>query len=115
MQERDAVVDPPDAHGYFHTSAVPSSPVAAPAAADLAQAAEVLNAGRARSRCWSAPAPSAHSDLVEQVADRLGAGAAKALLGKTVLDDRAALGDRGDRAARHHGQLAPDARTATPC
>lgn len=87
VQDRDAVTDPPDAHGYFHTSSVPSSPVAAPPAADLARAAEVLNSGERVAVLVGAGALGC-SDLVEAVADRLGAGAAKGLLGKTVLDDR---------------------------
>ncbi|GAB2581746.1 thiamine pyrophosphate-requiring protein [Microlunatus antarcticus] len=105
VQERDAVVDPPDAHGYVHSSAVPSSTVAAPGAADLARAAEVLNAGRKVALLVGAGALG-HSALVEQVADRLGAGAAKALLGKTVLDDRlpwvtGAIGLLGTTASWH--------------
>ena len=41
----------------------------------------------ARSPCWSARAPAAPQREVEQVADLLGAGVAKALLGKDVLSD----------------------------
>ena len=40
-----------------------------------------------RSRCWSARAPAAASTELTEVADLLGAGAAKALLGKDVLPD----------------------------
>lgn len=87
VQERDAVVDPPDAHGYVHTSTVPSTPVPGAVAADVSRAAEVLNAGRKVALLVGAGALG-HSEVVTQVADRLGAGAAKALLGKTVLDDR---------------------------
>ena len=87
VQERDAVPDPPDAHGYFHTSSVPSSTVGAPPAADLARAAEILNSGERVAMLVGAGALGC-SELVEAVADRLGAGAAKGLLGKTVLDDR---------------------------
>ena len=43
--EEDAVPEPPDAHGYYQTSAVPSSRPGAPADAALRAAAEVLNAG----------------------------------------------------------------------
>jgi pyruvate dehydrogenase (quinone) len=87
VQERPALVAAPDAHAYFHTSAVPSTTPAAPALADLRRAAEVLNAGRRVALLVGAGALGA-SDLVQQVADRLHAGVAKALLGKTVLDDR---------------------------
>ena len=40
-----------------------------------------------RSRCWSARVPAARAAEVEEVADLLGAGVAKALLGKDVLSD----------------------------
>ncbi len=87
VQEKPAAVDLPDAHGYFHTSTVASSPVGGAPLADVQRAADVLNAGERVALLVGAGALG-HSDLVEQVADRLGAGAAKALLGKTVLDDR---------------------------
>ncbi len=87
VQDRKAVPDPPDDHGYFHTSAAPSSTVGAPPAADLARAAQVLNSGERVAMLVGAGALGC-SELVEAVADRLGAGAAKGLLGKTVLDDR---------------------------
>src|SRR3954449_6051902 len=45
VQERPAMVEPPDAHGYFHTSNVPSSGITTPPAAELQRAAELLNAG----------------------------------------------------------------------
>ena len=86
VQERPALTESPDAHAHFHTSTVPSSPVAAPDAAALQATADLLNAGERVALLVGAGALG-HSDLVEQVADRLGAGAAKALLGKTVLDD----------------------------
>ena len=41
----------------------------------------------ARSRSWSGPGPAEPAAEVEQVADLLGAGVAKALLGKDVLSD----------------------------
>lgn len=87
VQERDALVKPPDAHGYMHTSAVPSSTVTSPPVVDLQRAADVLNSGERVAMLVGAGALGC-SGLVEQVADSLGAGAAKALLGKTVLDDR---------------------------
>lgn len=87
VQERDADPSPPDAHGYMHTSAVPSSGISAPPASALQQAADVLNAGERVALLVGGGARGA-GELVEQVADRLGAGAAKALLAKTVVDDR---------------------------
>ena len=50
------------------------------------RAAEILNAGR-RWRCWSGRAPAAPPPRSTEVADLLGAGVAKALLGKDVLPD----------------------------
>ncbi len=87
VQERPAQETAPDAHGFFHTSTVPSTPVAAPDPVGLQQAADLLNSGERVALLVGAGALG-QSELVEQVADRLGAGAAKALLGKTVLDDR---------------------------
>ena len=87
VQNRPAMPTEPDAHGYFHTSTVPSTQIGAPVLADLQQAADVLNAGKRVAFLVGAGALGS-SELVEQVADRLGAGAAKALLGKPVLDDR---------------------------
>lgn len=87
VQEKPAAADLPDAHGYFHTSEVASSPQGGAPLADVARAAEVLNAGERVAMLVGAGALG-HSDLVREVADRLGAGVAKGLLGKTVLDDR---------------------------
>lgn len=87
VQEQSAMPQTPDKHGYYHTSRVPSTGITAPPAADLQRAADVVNAGSRIALLVGAGALG-HSDLVEQVADRVGAGAAKALLGKTVLDDR---------------------------
>lgn len=70
---------------------VPSSlgidwPTIAPDDAAIARAAEVLNAGEKVAILVGAGARGAHEELTE-VADLLGAGAAKALLGKDVLSD----------------------------
>ncbi|ODQ94187.1 thiamine pyrophosphate-requiring protein [Mycolicibacterium holsaticum] len=70
---------------------VPSSlgidwPTPAPDDAAIARAAEVLNAGEKVAILVGAGARGAHQELAE-VADLLGAGAAKALLGKDVLSD----------------------------
>jgi pyruvate dehydrogenase (quinone) len=87
VQEHPAMVQAPDAHAFFHTSMVPSTVPASPAPADLQRAAEILTSGERVALLVGAGALGC-SDLVQQVADRLGAGAAKALLGKPVLDDR---------------------------
>ncbi|HSK58608.1 MAG TPA: thiamine pyrophosphate-requiring protein [Actinomycetospora sp.] len=103
--EQDAVVDPPDAHGYYHTSAVPSSMIGAPPEAALDAAAEVLNAGEQVAILAGAGALGASTELTE-VANALGAGVATALLGKGVIDDRSpwntgAIGLLGTTASWH--------------
>jgi pyruvate dehydrogenase (quinone) len=70
---------------------VPSSlgietPAIAPNDAAIARAAEILNAGKKVAMLVGSGAHGAHDELAE-VADLLGAGAAKALLGKDVLSD----------------------------
>jgi pyruvate dehydrogenase (quinone) len=70
---------------------IPSSrdlvaPVSAPAGPDLQRAAEVLNSG-ARPAILVGNGARAAAEEVAQVADVLGAGVAKALLGKDVLPD----------------------------
>ena len=70
---------------------VPSSlgiewPAVAPDDAAIRRAAEVLNAGKKVAMLVGAGARGAREELTE-VADLLGAGAAKALLGKDVLSD----------------------------
>ena len=70
---------------------VPSSlgieyPEISPDDAAIARAAEVLNAGKKVAMLVGTGARGAHEEL-SQVADLLGAGAAKALLGKDVLSD----------------------------
>ncbi|GAA1828992.1 thiamine pyrophosphate-requiring protein [Pseudonocardia ailaonensis] len=87
VQQAEPVTEPPFAHGYVHTSSVPSTTPQVPSAADLDGAAAVLNAGERVAILAGAGALHATAELTA-VADRLGAGAAKALLGKTVLDDR---------------------------
>lgn len=103
--ERDAVPDPPDAHGYYRTSAVPSTTPGAPPAEALQAAAEVLNAGQKVAVLAGAGALGASTELTE-VANRLGAGLATALLGKGVVDDRSpwntgAVGLLGTTASWH--------------
>lgn len=87
VQLAKPVTEPPFAHGYVHTSSVPSTAPQVPGAADLQRAAEILNAGERVAIIAGVGAAHATDELT-QVADQLGAGAAKALLGKTVLDDR---------------------------
>jgi pyruvate dehydrogenase (quinone) len=81
-----AMEQPPRAHGAVFSGVGWSCPVTVPAAPALQHAAEVLNAGTKVAILVGAGAKDA-ADQVIAVADRLGAGAAKALLGKQVLAD----------------------------
>jgi pyruvate dehydrogenase (quinone) len=78
--------DPPRHHGAVLSGIGYSKPKVVPYDADLQRAAEVLNAGSKVAILVGAGALGA-TDEVIAVADRLGAGAAKALLGKAVLPD----------------------------
>jgi pyruvate dehydrogenase (quinone) len=78
--------EPPRQHGAVFSGIGWSAPRVTPQDADLRRAAEVLNAGKKVAILVGAGAKEA-SDAVIAVADRLGAGCAKALLGKQVLPD----------------------------
>lgn len=78
--------EPPVAHGSTHTGVGYARLPAVPDAASLQRAAEALNAGRKVAILVGAGALKA-TDEVIAVADRLQAGAAKALLGKAALPD----------------------------
>ncbi|MWD29399.1 thiamine pyrophosphate-requiring protein [Aquicoccus sp. SCR17] len=86
VQEAKAVEQPPHAHGTVHSGIGYSAPRVVPEQADLTRAAEVLNAGNKVAIVAGAGALGAGEELT-QVADLLGAGVAKALLGKAVLPD----------------------------
>jgi pyruvate dehydrogenase (quinone) len=73
-------------HGTVHSGVGFSKPRTAPYEADLRRAAEVLNSGEKVAILVGAGALGA-TDEVIAVADRLKAGAAKALLGKAALPD----------------------------
>jgi pyruvate dehydrogenase (quinone) len=81
-----AYSDPPRAHGTLHSGVGYSAPSIVPREADLRRAAEVLNAGKKVAILVGAGALHA-TDEVIAVAETLGAGVAKALLGKAVLPD----------------------------
>ncbi len=78
--------EPPRAHGTLHSGIGYTRPKMVPYEADLQRAAEVLNAGEKVAILVGAGALSA-TDEVVAVAERLGAGVAKALLGKAALPD----------------------------
>ena len=77
---------PKRAHGFTRSGPGYSRPVIIPAEADLRKAAEVLNAGEKVAILVGAGAKGAADELIA-VAEKLGAGVAKALLGKSVLPD----------------------------
>jgi len=78
--------EPARAHGTIHSSAGYSRPVIVPERADLERAAEVLNAGEKVAMLVGQGALGA-SDEVVRTAETLGAGVAKALLGKAAVPD----------------------------
>jgi pyruvate dehydrogenase (quinone) len=86
LQEEEAVEAPPHAHGTIHTGIGAPAPYMVPLEDDLKAAAQILNEGKKVAVLVGAGAKHA-SDEVMQLADFLGAGVAKALLGKDVLPD----------------------------
>jgi len=86
LQEEEAVPTPPHAHGTVHSAPGYERPEITPPEAQLSRAAEVLNAGERVAMLIGAGALGAADEVIE-VADMLGAGIAKALLGKAALPD----------------------------
>ncbi len=86
LAEEEAVPDPPDKHGTVHSSPGWRQPRIVPRQRDLEEAAGILNAGEKVAILIGQGALGAH-EQVEQIAEKLGAGVAKALLGKAALDD----------------------------
>ena len=78
--------EPPRAHGTLHSGIGYAAPKTVPYERELRHAADVLNAGKKVAILVGAGALHA-TDEVIAVADKLGAGAAKALLGKAALPD----------------------------
>lgn len=78
--------EPPRKHGAVFSGVGWSKPRVVPMDADLQRAAEVLNAGKKVAMLVGAGCKGA-SDKVIAIADKLGAGCAKALLGKDILPD----------------------------
>ncbi|WLG93506.1 thiamine pyrophosphate-requiring protein [Pseudomonas sp. FP198] len=77
---------PPHKHGTLHSGVGYNKPKVVPYEEDLQRAAEVLNAGKKVAILVGAGALHA-TDEVIAIADKLGAGVAKALLGKAVVPD----------------------------
>ncbi len=86
IQEMNAVETPPRAHGTIHSGVGFTTPRVVPTEADLQRAAEVLNAGKRVAMLVGAGALHATDEVIE-VAELLGAGVAKALLGKAAVPD----------------------------
>jgi pyruvate dehydrogenase (quinone) len=78
--------NPPREHGTVHSGAGFSAPRVVPRPEDLQRAADVLNAGSKVAVLVGAGALEATNEVI-QVADLLGAGIAKALLGKAAVPD----------------------------
>ena len=86
LQEMSAVETPPHKHGAVLTGTGYAAPQITPAKADLERAARVLNEGKKVAMLVGAGALRATDEVIE-AADRLGAGVAKALLGKAAVPD----------------------------
>src|SRR5216110_1731754 len=86
VQEMEAVPTPPRKHGTVHSGTGYFAPRVVPADKDLRRAAELLNAGEKIAMLVGAGALQATDEVIE-TADILGAGVAKALLGKAVIPD----------------------------
>jgi pyruvate dehydrogenase (quinone) len=86
LQELSAETQPPREHGTTVTGVGYRRPQIVPDEAQIQQAAKVLNSGNKVAMLVGAGALQA-SDLVIETADVLGAGVAKALLGKAVVPD----------------------------
>jgi pyruvate dehydrogenase (quinone) len=86
IQEMKAVEEAPLVHGTIHSGDSYSEPKVVPNDVDLRRAAAALNAGKKVGILVGAGAIGASAE-VEQLANLLGAGVAKALLGKAALSD----------------------------
>ena len=86
LQEMEAEPDPPHATHTVHSGIGWREPVVVPQEVDLRAAADILNQGERVAMLVGAGALHA-TDEVLSVADTLGAGVAKALLGKAAVPD----------------------------
>ncbi len=86
VQEMDAVEKLPHKSNTVHTGIGYTRPRVVPQESDLRRAADALNAGQKVAMLVGQGGVDAVDPLIA-VADRLGAGCAKALLGKAVLPD----------------------------
>lgn len=86
VQELKAVEVPPHQHGSIHSGTGYSRPHIVPSDDDLDRAAELLNSGGKVALLVGAGALHATAEVIE-TAEKLGAGVAKALLGKAAVPD----------------------------
>ncbi len=86
VQGAEAVETPPRSHGTVHSGTGHVTVRALPPEDEIRRAAEVLNAGERVAMLIGQGAMEAQAQ-VREVADLLGAGVAKALLGKAALPD----------------------------
>ncbi len=86
VQEEEAQPSPPRMHGAVYTSIGWTKPRIIPPETELNKAAEILNEGSRVAMLVGQGAAEAASEVVE-VAELLGAGVAKTLLGREVLPD----------------------------
>ena len=103
VQEEEAVEAPPRQHGAVFSSVGYSRPRIVPEEGDLERAAQILNEGEKVAMLIGQGAAGAADEVVE-TAELLGAGVAKALLGRTALPDdlpfvTGAIGLLGTRAS----------------
>src|SRR5690625_1598487 len=85
VQEMD-YEDPPREHGAIHSGMGYAQPRIVPGEAELRRAADALNAGERVAMLVGAGALKATDEVIE-TAEMLGAGIAKALLGRTAVPD----------------------------
>ncbi len=86
VQEEKAVESPPREHGAVYSSIGYAKPRVLPGEPELEDAARILNEGKKVAMLIGQGAAGARDELIE-TAELLGAGVAKALLGKDVLPD----------------------------
>ncbi|TMK70599.1 MAG: thiamine pyrophosphate-requiring protein [Actinobacteria bacterium] len=86
VAEAPAEEEPPREHGSVHSSPGFAPPRIVPTQEQVKAAAEILNAGEKVAMLVGQGALHAKDEVVE-VAEKLGAGVAKALLGKAVVPD----------------------------
>jgi pyruvate dehydrogenase (quinone) len=84
--QEEPFADPPHEHATIHSGVGWTSPRVIPRDSDLQRAADVLNAGSRVAVLAGIGAANATDELIE-ICDLLGAGLAKALLGKQVVPD----------------------------